>query len=110
MQSMVINDRQITHLAQLLAFLNGTMAVDFAVAAEERHGFIGRTLRRFSYGRLKRAQKVVVLSFLKRVSGYSRPQHRAGIEAFQQTLRQPLDHDRQMNRSRTDCQNGVHGK
>ena len=50
MQSMVIqmNDRQLQTLAQLQAFLDGTAAVDFAVAAAERYGFIGRTVRRFS--------------------------------------------------------------
>jgi transposase InsO family protein len=76
MQRMVIqmNDRQLQTLAQLQAFLDGTTAVDFAVAAEERYGFIGRTVRRFSYRRLKRAEKAVVLRFLERVSGYSRQQ------------------------------------
>jgi transposase InsO family protein len=76
MQSMVIqmNDGQLQTLAQLQAFLDGTTAVDFALAAAERYGFIGRTVRRFSYGRLKRAEKAVVLRFLERVSGYSRQQ------------------------------------
>src|SRR5271167_2180459 len=76
MQRMVIhmNDGQLQTLAQLQAFLEGTTAVDFAVAAEERYGFIGRTVRRFGYRRLKRAQKAVVLRFLERVSGYSRQQ------------------------------------
>ena len=46
----------------------------FCGSAEERYGFIGRTVRRFSYRRLKRAQKAVVLRFLERVSGYSRQQ------------------------------------
>jgi transposase InsO family protein len=76
MQRMVIqmNDGQLQTLAQLQAFLEGTLAVDFAVAAEERYGFISRTVRRFSYRRLKRTQKAVVLRFLERVSGYSRQQ------------------------------------
>jgi transposase InsO family protein len=76
MQSMVIqmNDEQLRTLAQLQAFLDGTAVVDFALAAEERYGFIGRTVRRFSYRRLKRAQKAVVLRYLERVSGYSRQQ------------------------------------
>ena len=56
------------------AFLNGTVAVDFSVAAEERYDFIARTVRRFGYRRLKRAEKAVVLRFLERVSGYSRQQ------------------------------------
>ena len=76
MRGMVINmnDEQLHTLAQLQAFLDGTITVDFAVAADERYDFIGRTVRRFGYGRLKRANKAVVLRFLERVSGYSRQQ------------------------------------
>ena len=76
MRSMVIemNDEQLQTLAQLLAFLDGTLAVDFAVAADERYAFIARTVRRFGYRNLKRADKSVVLRFLERVSGYSRQQ------------------------------------
>jgi hypothetical protein len=40
----------------------------------ERYAFIARTVKRFGYGRLHRADKAVVLRFLERVSGYSRPQ------------------------------------
>jgi transposase InsO family protein len=73
MRGMVIdmNDEQLHTLAQLKAFLEGTLAVDFAVATDERYDFIARTVRRFGYGRLKRADKGVVLRFLERVSGYS---------------------------------------
>jgi len=76
MRGMVIdmNDKQLLTLAQLQAFLNGTVAVDFAVATEERYGFIARIVHRFGYRRLKRAGKAVVLRFLERVSGYSRQQ------------------------------------
>ena len=76
MRGMVIdmNDEQLHTLAELQAFLDGTVAVDFAVAADERYDFIARTVRRFGYGRLNRADKGVVLRFLERVSGYSRQQ------------------------------------
>ena len=76
MEGMVIdmNDKQLATLAQVKAFLAGTMAVDFAVAVDERYDFITRTLRRFGYRRLSRADKGVVLRFLVRVSGYSRQQ------------------------------------
>jgi transposase InsO family protein len=76
MRGMVIdmNDRQLHTLGQLQAFLDGTMAVDFAVAADERYDFITRTLQRFGYRRLPRSAKGVVLRFLERVSGYSRQQ------------------------------------
>ena len=69
-----MNDRQFHTLVQLQAFLDGTMAVDFAVTADERYDFIARTLQRFGYRRLPRAGKGVVLRFLERVSGYSRQQ------------------------------------
>ena len=51
MRSMVIdmNDEQVHTLAQMQAFLDGTVALEFAVAAKERYGFIGRTVRRFGY-------------------------------------------------------------
>ena len=76
MRGMVIdmNDEQLDTLAQLRAFLDGTTAVDFAVAADARYDFIVRTVRRFGYRHLKRADKSVVLRFLERVSGYSRQQ------------------------------------
>jgi len=76
MRGMVIdmNDKQLATLAQLQAFVNGTAAVDFSVAAAERYEFIARTVRRFGYQGLKRTEKAVVLRFLERVSGYSRQQ------------------------------------
>jgi len=63
-----MNDKQLLTPAQLQVFLNGTVAVDFSVAAEERYDFIGRTVCRFGYRRLKRAEKAVVLRFLERVT------------------------------------------
>jgi len=76
MRGMVIdmNDGQLHTLDQLRAFLKGTAAVGFSVGADERYDFITRILRRFSYARLRRAEKGVVLRFLGRVSGYSRAQ------------------------------------
>ena len=76
MRGMVIemNDEQLRSLGDLQGFLNGTVPMDFALAAEERYEFIARTVRRFGYVRLKRGDKAVVLRFLERVSGYSRQQ------------------------------------
>ena len=76
MRGMVINmnDEKLQTLAQLQGFLDGTTAVHFTVAGDERYDFIARTIRRFGYGRLKRGAKAVVLRFLERVSGYSRQQ------------------------------------
>ena len=73
MQGMVIymNEQQLQTLEQLQAFLDGTVAIDLQLAPAERYACISRTLRRFAYAHLKRAQKAVVLRFLERVSGYS---------------------------------------
>ena len=70
MRGMVIemNDEQLHTLAELRAFLDGTVAVDFAMADEARSDFIARIVRRFGYGLLKRAEKGVGLRFLERVT------------------------------------------
>ena len=47
-----MNDKQLATLAQLQTVLEGTTALDFAVAADERYEFIARTLQRFGYRRL----------------------------------------------------------
>ncbi len=51
MRSMVIdmNDKPLHTLAQMRAFLDGTVTIEFSVAVEERYDFIARTVRRFGY-------------------------------------------------------------
>ncbi len=48
MRGMVIdmNDEQLSTLAQLRAFVEVTVTLDFAVAADERYEFIARTVKR----------------------------------------------------------------
>src|SRR5665213_2090466 len=93
MEGMVIdmNDKELATLAQLQAFLEGTTAVDFTVAADERYDFIARTVQRFGYRLLPRAHKAVVLRYLERVSGYSRQQLtrlvKRGVEQYPLTKR-----------------------
>ena len=60
-----MNDEQLKTLADLQGFLDGTVTMDFAVAGDERYGFIARTVKRFGYGRLKRSDKAIVLRFLE---------------------------------------------
>ena len=76
MRGMVIdmNDEQLSSLADLRGFLDGTVTMNFTVAQGERYEFIARTVKRFGYGRLGRSDKAVILRFLERVSGYSRQQ------------------------------------
>jgi len=76
MQGMVIdmNDAKLRTLDQVRAFLLGTVTLEFSVLSEQRYEFIARTVLRFGYARLCRADKGVVLQFLMHVSGYSRQQ------------------------------------
>ena len=76
MRGMVIdmNDARLQTLDQVRAFVQGTLAMDFSVAANERYDFVARMVRRFDYRRLRRPDKGVVMRFLQRVSGYSRQQ------------------------------------
>jgi hypothetical protein len=61
-----MNDKQLLTLAQLQAFLNRTVAVDFSVAAEERYHIIVRTVCRFGYRRLgKRGGTTPALTLIK---------------------------------------------
>jgi transposase InsO family protein len=69
-----MDDEQLRTLADVQGFLDGTVAMEFAVVEAERYAFIARTVKRFGYGRLRRADKAVILRFLERVSGYSRQQ------------------------------------
>ncbi len=41
-----MNDEQLHPPAQMQAVLDGTVAVEFALAVEEHYGFIARTVRR----------------------------------------------------------------
>ena len=58
------------------SFLIGSQAIAFDVATtkDERYKFVERILKRFTYQRIKRREKGVVIRFLQKVSGYSRQQ------------------------------------
>ena len=63
-------------IAELESFLAGSQSVAFIVAStkDERYKFVADMLTKFSYFRLKRYEKSVVIRFLVKVSGYSRQQ------------------------------------
>ena len=71
-----MNDTQLTTVAQLGAFLNGTLTVEFRPLDEDgkRYEFIAGVLKRLRYRWLRRADKGVVLRYLERTTGYSRQQ------------------------------------
>jgi transposase InsO family protein len=68
-------DRLVT-LPQLRQFVEATTEVEFRRCGkdEDRYRHIEGVLRRFRYARLKRADKGLVVRYLMRTTGYSRPQ------------------------------------
>jgi hypothetical protein len=71
-----MNESKLRDVEQLRAFLAGTAAVRFQPAAEDaqRYAHIVAVLDRLGYSRLRRADKSVVLRYLKHLTGYSRQQ------------------------------------
>ena len=70
-----MNDNHLKTLEQVRAFLDGTQAIEFSLTTKtERYDFIRRTLIRFTYHRLSKPDKGLLLSFMTHVSGYSRIQ------------------------------------
>jgi hypothetical protein len=63
-----MNETRLKTAAQLRAFLDGTLDVKFQSISNDaqRYGFIAAVLKRFAYRRLGRADKGVVLRYLKR--------------------------------------------
>jgi hypothetical protein len=73
-------------IEQMESFINGTQVIGFAVASSkvERYRLVERVLRRFSYSRLKRHEKGVVIQFLMKVTGYSRQQLTRMIQRYRE--------------------------
>ena len=71
-----MNESQLKTVAQLRAFLQGTLTVEFQTISNDvqRYGLISTVVHRLSYHLLPRSDKGVVLRYLERITGYSRQQ------------------------------------
>jgi transposase InsO family protein len=71
-----MNEAKLETLAQLKAFLESSAGVEFRPVGDDsrRYEHIGALLRRFGYGRLRRAEKGLVRRYLVHTTGYSRAQ------------------------------------
>lgn len=71
-----MNESRLSTVAQLRAFLEGTLEVQFSPPQgdTQRYRFIEAVLKRLGYARLSRRDKGVVLRYLQRTTGYSRQQ------------------------------------
>ena len=83
-----MNDRDIQTVDQVRAFLEGTEQVKFKVQGKAaRYAWTEHTLRRFHYRELARAERGVILHFIRRVSGLSRAQVTRLVHQYRHTAR-----------------------
>ncbi|OYV62836.1 MAG: hypothetical protein B7X03_03980, partial [Parcubacteria group bacterium 21-58-10] len=67
-----MEDNQLTSIPKIAAFLAGTEAVDFRAASKkEKYAWIGATLIRFRYPRLRKKEKTLLKRFIAKTTGYS---------------------------------------
>ena len=73
-----MDETKLRTIAQLQEFLTATPEVSFTAAAgnndSHRYEHISRVLKRFDYRQCSKRERGVVLAYLRRTSGYSRPQ------------------------------------
>ena len=84
----IMNDTQIKTLEQVRQFLAGTVDVELCIdSKEDRYAWIQTTLVRFRYLQLNKADKGVLLTFLQKLSGYSRIQVKRLVKQYCKTGR-----------------------
>ena len=70
-----MNDDRLNTIEQVKQFLEGSHPLEFGgVSGEERYRWIETVLVRFTYCRLKRAERGIIRRYIDKVSGYSRSQ------------------------------------
>ena len=73
-----MDEAKLRSIAQLQEFMDVTQEISFTVAPgvadQQRYERISRVLNRFAYRALGKADRGVVLAYLRRTSGYSRSQ------------------------------------
>jgi hypothetical protein len=73
----IMDDSRITSIAQLRKLLKGSQKLDLSLRnadISEKYSFIVRVVFRFRYNKLSRHEKHLVLSYLKKLTGYKRSQ------------------------------------
>lgn len=72
-----MNDSRIVNITQIREFLKGSQSFDFSLrqsSIEEKYTFINITVDRLTYHKLKKKDKKVVISYLKKITGYKKAQ------------------------------------
>ncbi len=80
-----MDDLQVTTLEQVSRFLEGTESIEMSISSKaECYDWIRRTLVRFRYLTLGRADRGTILRYLLRVSGYSRAQMNRLVKQYRE--------------------------
>ncbi|MBL7062259.1 MAG: transposase family protein [Dehalococcoidia bacterium] len=83
---LIMNDGQLQRVEQVKQFLEGSEALEFrGLSAEEKYKWTETVLVRFSYLRLKKAEKGVIRRYIQKVTGYSRAQVSRLIREYKRT-------------------------
>ena len=84
-----MNANDLTSIDQVRAFLSGTQRVVFEVAGDKRsrYDWVRRSLVKFDYSGCGKAARGVLISYLMKVSGYSRAQVKRLIKQYRDTGR-----------------------
>lgn len=83
-----MNDNEIRKVEDVRRFLDGTSDVVFSINGKaERYDWIEKSFNRFRYLKLSKANKGLVLSYLEKVSGYSRIQIKRLVRQYFETGR-----------------------
>ena len=79
-----MNANDLTSIDQVSAFLSGTQRVAFEVAGDKRsrYDWVRRSLVKFDYSGCGKAARGVLISYLMKVSGYSRAQVKRLIQTI----------------------------
>ena len=81
-----MNENRVKTLGQVGRFLDGTTDVEFEIDVKrKRYEWIEETLSRFRYFKLSKPEKGLLLSFIEKVSGYSRIQVKRLVRQYFET-------------------------
>lgn len=82
----IMDDSQIETMEQVRCFLAGVTAVEMAISSKtECYDWVRRTLVRFRYLTLGKADRGLLLRYLRQVSGYSRAQINRLVQQYRET-------------------------
>ena len=83
-----MDDNEIRKIEDVRRFLDGTSDVKFSIDRKaERYDWIEKSFNRFRYLKLSKADKGLVISYLEKVSGYSRIQIKRFVRQYFETGR-----------------------